>query len=56
MKLWLQRIMAKLLYVIGFKPTWSTGIHDKLTVGYGKLSENGFWQYPLDVDEEGEIK
>lgn len=34
------------------KPWYSTGIHDGLTCGYGKLSDNGFWQYPVRALEE----
>lgn len=25
----------------------STGVHDKLTYGYGKLDSNGFWEYEI---------
>jgi hypothetical protein len=43
--------IAKLLKFLGFKPKVSTGIHGYLTYGYGELSHNGFWQYPLPDGE-----
>jgi len=33
----------------GEKLTWSTGIHDDSTAGYGELDSNGFWEYPLPL-------
>lgn len=38
---------AEYYYNWGFKPTASTGIHGGLTLGYGKLDHNGYWQYEL---------
>lgn len=32
----------------GEKPTYSTGICGALTCGYGKLDENGYWEFPLN--------
>lgn len=29
------------------RPRCSTGIHGFTTYGYGKLSHNGFWQFPV---------
>lgn len=34
-------------YYNGFKPCFSTGICGSLTAGYGRLSDNGYWEYPL---------
>lgn len=31
----------------GEKPTFSTGICESLTCGYGKLDEYGYWEFPL---------
>jgi len=31
----------------GIKPNWSTGIPGGMTAGYGKLDDNGFWQFEL---------
>jgi len=47
----MKRLIAKLLKFLGFKPSVSTGIHGYITYGYGKLSFNGFWQFPLDDGE-----
>jgi hypothetical protein len=33
-------------------PTYSTGVHDKLTCGYGRVDHNGFWQFPVRSKEE----
>lgn len=44
--------------------SWSTGIHDGLTVGRGKLDEHGYWEFPcyecsraseIQFPEQGEI-
>lgn len=32
---------------LGDKPTFSTGICGSLTCGYGKLDDNGYWEFPL---------
>jgi hypothetical protein len=35
---------------------YSTGICDSITAGYGVLDQNGYWQYPLQVNQlNGEI-
>lgn len=35
------------LYDAGQKPTYSTGIGDERTAGYGKLDDCGYWEFPL---------
>jgi hypothetical protein len=39
--------IGNLLYRLGFKYGASTDIGDNLSLGYGKLDDNGFWQYPI---------
>jgi len=41
-------IIAKVLFWLGFPPWYSWGIHGFKTKGYGKLGDNGFWEYPLE--------
>lgn len=41
------RRIAKLLKWFGFRPKRSWSIADTPTKGYGKLDDNGFWQFPL---------
>lgn len=36
----------------GEKPCYSTGICGSTTCGYGKLDPNGYWEFPLHMDEE----
>jgi hypothetical protein len=36
----------------GEKPTYSYGICGATTAGYGELDYNGYWAYPLDVDQD----
>lgn len=43
------RIIARVLYMTGKIPHYSTGIHGGLTKGYGELDEYGFYQYPLPL-------
>lgn len=40
-------IIAKILNWLGFKPKYSTDIAGNTTKGYGKLDDNGFWQFQL---------
>lgn len=40
-------LLAKVLFRLGVKPGYSTGICGSLTSGYGKLDDNGYWEYPL---------
>ena len=46
--------MAKLLNLLGVKPKVSTGICGGITYGYGKLDNNGYWQFMLDIEYDGE--
>lgn len=41
--------IGTLLYRLGFKYGASTDICDNLSLGYGKLDDNGFWEYPIAV-------
>jgi len=55
----MKEFIAKILYKIGVKPTYSTGICGRLTCGYGKLDNYGYWEYPLyevAVKREIELK
>lgn len=42
--------IAKILYRLGFKPKYSTGICGGITVGYGELDDYGYWQYELHIE------
>jgi len=42
---------AKILYRMGMKPRYSMGICESLTCGYGKLDDNGYFEYPLYFKE-----
>jgi hypothetical protein len=43
--------MAMVMYINGDKPNCSTAIDgDTITVGYGKLDNFGYWEYPLPKD------
>jgi hypothetical protein len=33
------------------QPTYSTGVCDSTTAGYGALDKYGYWEYPLEVDQ-----
>jgi hypothetical protein len=35
----------------GERPCCSTGIHEYITYGYGRLDPNGFWELPLPDGE-----
>lgn len=48
--------IADARFSAGERPRCSTGIHDWITRGYGKLDYNGFWQYPLPDEEPVSIK
>jgi hypothetical protein len=39
-------------YKAGEKPSYSTGICGSITCGYGKLDQNGYWEFPLYLEEE----
>lgn len=36
----------------GVVPTYSTGICESTTAGYGKLDDNGYWEFPLYVNQK----
>lgn len=40
------------LYFAGVKPSYSTGICESITAGYGKLDYLGYFEYPLEVDQD----
>ncbi len=40
-------IIAQYLKGLGHRPSWSTGIHEGYTCGYGYIDELGYWEYPL---------
>ena len=40
-------LIGLLLYVFGFQHRTSSGIDGGLTRGYGKLDDNGYWQYQI---------
>lgn len=42
-------LIGRVLYLLGFKPGVSTSIGGWTTKGYGKLDDNGFWQYPVNA-------
>jgi len=50
----IQKRIGKILFRLGFKPNYSTGICGSLTAGYGELSFNGYWQYPIGDKEISE--
>lgn len=39
------------MYKAGEKPTYSHGICESVTAGYGKLDDYGYWEFPLIVDQ-----
>lgn len=46
MKYWLQRQIGRILYALGRPLTYSMGLADEVTAGYGEINDNGYWQYP----------
>lgn len=42
---------ALFLFSSGVAPTYSTGICDSVTAGYGKLDQLGYFEFPLIVDQ-----
>jgi hypothetical protein len=42
--------VAAFLQAAGVRPKHSTGIDDLPSVGYGRLDEFGFWEFPLRVE------
>lgn len=47
MKEWLRERVARLLYLLGFKPCATTSIAGSIEYGYGRLDGNGWWQFTL---------
>lgn len=43
---------AKKRWEAGEKPNFSTSICERLTCGYGKLDEFGYWEFPLYPAED----
>lgn len=43
---------AKQMYKEGQPPSYSSGICESITAGYGRLDEYGYWEYPLMVDQK----
>lgn len=39
-------------YEAGEKPSFSTGICESITAGYGRLDEYGYWEFSLYVENE----
>lgn len=48
----INKILAKAWYKNGRKPDLSVSIADTLTAGYGKMDDHGFFEFPLDVNQE----
>lgn len=48
----INKILAKAWYKNGMKPDISVSIADTYTAGYGKMDDHGFFEFPLDVDQE----
>jgi hypothetical protein len=40
------------VYGSGCAPSFSSGICESVTAGYGRLDYYGYWEYPLIVDQE----
>ena len=48
-----RHFVARFLHIIKIKPRVSTTICDDVSIGYGKLDFNGYWQFPLKTIERG---
>ena len=44
-------LFGEILFALKVKPCYSHGICGMTTCGYGKLSSNGYWQYPVPSEE-----
>jgi hypothetical protein len=44
--------IAKKLFERGEKPSYSSGICELITAGYGELDQYGYWQHPLHVNQD----
>lgn len=52
----INEIKASLMYKDGDQISYSKGICGQTTAGFGKLSDFGYFEYPLIIDHEsGEI-
>ena len=49
-----EHIIAIARYKLGEKPSFSTGIDDIVTIGYGNLDNNGFWEFTIPYDQLNE--
>lgn len=47
-----RRAIASDKFKSGVKPDFSTGICGSTTAGYGHLDQNGYFQFPLQVNQE----
>jgi hypothetical protein len=47
-----RRAIASDKFNSGVKPDFSTGICGSTTAGYGHLDQNGYFQFPLQVNQE----
>jgi len=43
----IDNLIGIIIYKLTGKINTSTGIDDGLTFGYGKLDNNGYWQFPV---------
>lgn len=46
------RVVAQDKFKSGQKPSFSSGICGSVTAGYGHLCSNGYFQFPLYVNQE----
>lgn len=49
-EIFIKSVIAKFLNKLGIKPQVSSGICGGITYGYGKLDNNGYWEYLLKVE------
>lgn len=47
--MYMKELIAKILFKLGFRLNFSTGIDGNLTSGYGKLDDYGYWEYPFYI-------
>lgn len=43
----LDEFIGRLIQLTGRRPNVSTGICGSITYGYGRLDNNGYWQFPV---------
>lgn len=51
MKTKIKDLIGKFLYLIGVPCKVSTGIFGCITFGYGKLDNNGYWEYNAKTED-----